>query len=132
MSDPAERLPYRPLPPSEDERRLEWRAIFARRVVVVALSLYLLCTLALTAYVVVVIRLNQVDGRTVLDRVKSCTTPGRDCYERGQRQTGRAVADINRVAVYAAACADRPGDQSAAEIQACVMKRLAKDQEPTP
>lgn len=60
--------------------------------------------------------------------IRSCTTPGQECYDRGQEQTSKAIADINRVTVYAAACADEPGVQGQAEIYSCVIDRLASDQ----
>lgn len=59
-----------------------------------------------------------------LDAVRDCTTPGRACYERGRRTTAAAVADITRISVYAAACADQPGRQSARQIEACITRRL--------
>lgn len=130
--DPSVPMPMRPLPPGEDERRLEWRVIFARRVVVAALSLYLLCTLALTAYTVVTIRVNQVDGRAVLDRVKSCTTPGRKCFDDGQRRTANAVGDITQASIYASYCAAREPGQTVAEIQACVMRQFKLAEDDTP
>ena len=60
-----------------------------------------------------------------LQRVLSCTSPGKRCYERGQRQTAKAVGDINRVIILAAACAPlTPGDVDA--ITACVVDGLSK------
>ena len=32
----------------------------------------------------------------ILARVEGCTTPGRPCYQRGQRQIAAAVADVER------------------------------------
>lgn len=59
-----------------------------------------------------------------LKRIRSCTTPGQPCYERGQRQLAKAVGDINRVVVLAAACASGDGSRTEAEIQACIVQRL--------
>jgi len=66
-----------------------------------------------------------------LDAVRSCTTPGRDCYERGKQQTAGAVANINRVVILAAACSvglDRgmPVADRQTAIQSCVIDRLAR------
>lgn len=61
--------------------------------------------------------------------VEDCTTPGSECFQEGQRRTAAAIADINRVTVYAAACADRPGVQGQSEIYACVVESLAEDDE---
>lgn len=47
-------------------------------------------------------------GKTILrtaDRIEDCTTPGGECYERGQSQTTQAVGDIGKLSVYASACA---------------------------
>lgn len=72
------------------------------------------------------IRQSQRDNAEALYLIRSCTTPGMECFDRGQKQTADAVADINRVAVYAAACADKPGVQGRSEIFACVVRALAK------
>lgn len=56
--------------------------------------------------------------------IRNCTTPGRPCYERGQRQLAAAVGDVNRVVVLAAACASGPVTKTEAEIQTCVLERL--------
>jgi hypothetical protein len=61
----------------------------------------------------------------VLDRIRNCTTPGRPCYDRGQRQLAKAVGDVNRVVILAAACASKPFEQSVEAIQACVVDGLA-------
>lgn len=61
----------------------------------------------------------------VLETIKNCTTPGRPCYERGQRQLAKAVGDVNRVVIIAAACASQPYGQSVADIQRCVVDQLA-------
>lgn len=66
--------------------------------------------------------------KDLAQRIKSCTTPGEPCSERGQRQTARAVGDINKVVVLAAACADQPNVQTRTEIQACIVRALTKGQ----
>lgn len=74
------------------------------------------------------IRDAQKVNTAALQVIKDCTTPHRECYERSRAQTAGAVADINRITVYASACADRPGEQTQGEIQACVIQRLAAHQ----
>lgn len=69
----------------------------------------------------------QRDNRELLRLIKSCTTPGEECFQEGQERTADAIADINRVTVYAASCADKPGVQGQAEIYACVVELLAED-----
>lgn len=68
------------------------------------------------------------DIQTTQQVIRDCTDPGGACFERGQRQTAKAVGDINQVIVYAAACADRDGVQTQPEIYACVIDMLANDQ----
>jgi hypothetical protein len=65
-----------------------------------------------------------------LQAVRSCTTPGQSCYDRGQSQTAKAVGDINRVVILAAACSSSlPAGLSVSDrqsrIQQCVIDRLA-------
>lgn len=69
-------------------------------------------------------RQSSVRNQETLRIVKGCTTPGSDCYDRGVRQTARAVADINRVVVLAASCADQPDVQTTDEIEACILREL--------
>jgi hypothetical protein len=82
---------------------------------------------------VVVIYSNSQVNREALNRtdetlrtIKSCTTPGKKCFNEGQARTGEAVAGINEVAVMAAACADKPRQQTVEQIERCVRKRLAE------
>ena len=63
------------------------------------------------------------------DRIEECTTPGRPCYDQGQKRTADVVSDLNRVAVFAAACADKAGVQGEDEIFSCVIRLLAKNAE---
>lgn len=63
------------------------------------------------------------------DRIEDCTTPGRKCYEQSQKRTADVVTDLNRVAVFAAACADKPGVQGEDEIYSCVIRLLAEEAE---
>jgi hypothetical protein len=70
------------------------------------------------------------NSNETLKLIRDCTTPGEECFDRGQRRTAEVVAnltsDLTRVSAYAAACADRPGVQGEDEILACVIARLAK------
>lgn len=125
---------------SDELSRRIARATFITRAFVLVLAvmaaaiLYLLVDLSRDTNAVVTGIETQQDTNTgtiraserTLDRVTECTTPGRECYERGQERTASAVADINRAAVYAAACADREGVQGVDEIYACVVRQLAR------
>lgn len=72
-----------------------------------------------------IIRKTQQDNAETLRIIRSCTTPGDDCFDRGQERTAEVVADINEVSIFAAACADMPGNQTVDDIYACVVRRLA-------
>lgn len=64
--------------------------------------------------------------------VEECTTPGGECYERGQENTGKAVSDIGRVTVLAAACAASLSPEQvdvptrADMIQRCIEQQLSE------
>jgi hypothetical protein len=62
------------------------------------------------------------------DRVRDCTTPGGECFEQAARRQAEVIGDppapINDVVILAAACADRPGVDTAAEIRTCVLDGL--------
>lgn len=64
------------------------------------------------------------------DRILDCTEPDGQCYQDAQERTAKAVGDINRVIVLAAACSvGLPEKFTVAErqdaIQSCVIDRLA-------
>jgi hypothetical protein len=71
-------------------------------------------------------------SRQLLHAIQDCTQPQGKCYQRSQRQTAGAVANINRVIIVAAACAtgvtpDLPVRARQSVIQQCVINRLALD-----
>lgn len=137
--------------PQPDELAKAARAQFWKRVAQAALVCALVLTLAFSMWTLALIRATQVDNRTTLtnardaataaartaNRVEDCTTPGGDCYERGQRQTSGAVAGINTITVRATAClaAVLKGipdgsqvnvDDVATQIQQCIRSTTAK------
>lgn len=57
-------------------------------------------------------------------RIIDCTTVKGDCYQNNRNQTDGAVETINQYAVYAAACADRPQQQSVTDIQECIIEQV--------
>lgn len=136
-TDPDEPMPRRPVEPSEQERLLHRRTIVARNLTIALCALVFVGLLLTVTYTVVTIRESQKtntgtlnNSQRTLDVVQSCTTPGRDCYENGQKQTAAAVGDINRVVILAAACSSGlPAGLTIAErqtqIQACVIDRLS-------
>jgi hypothetical protein len=110
------------------------RADLATRAFVVFVATSLVTTLAFLLTLTVQSAHRGKDNRDTLTRIKaqstlikSCTTPGESCYERGQRQTGDAVASINRVIIASASCAvGQTGTPAQIEdaIRACVVIRL--------
>lgn len=58
-------------------------------------------------------------------QIESCTNPTGECFKRGQRRTGEAVASINDVILAAAACDE--GSTPLPEIRACVAELLKTD-----
>ena len=58
------------------------------------------------------------------DRIEDCTTPGRECFEEGQSRLAEAITGINDYATYAAACADKPRQQTYEEIKACILEQI--------
>lgn len=70
-----------------------------------------------------------VDNAKVLDRINDCTTPGRKCFDDGQKRSASVISTLNQgaaaAAAAAAACADRPGISGYREIKACVDRTLA-------
>ena len=72
------------------------------------------------------IRAAQESSTASLRVIKDCTRPQGQCFERGQRQTGQAVATINEVSIIAAACADDPARQTVEQIRVCVAAELKR------
>lgn len=66
------------------------------------------------------------DNHQTLTTIEDCTQPSGHCYQSGRKATADAVANINRVVILAAACASQHRGESVAEIQACVIDRLAQ------
>lgn len=64
--------------------------------------------------------------------IRGCVDPDGECSKRGQEQTAKAVGDLNRVTILAAACAGQlpPSgltvDQRVDLISACITRRLAE------
>jgi uncharacterized membrane protein SpoIIM required for sporulation len=93
-------------------------------------ALILFTAVLVTACFVVLISLARSNHQAV-SAIQDCTQPTGKCYQRSQKQTAGAVADINRVVILAAACASGlplglPIEDRQARIQACVIDRLAR------
>jgi hypothetical protein len=105
---------------------------FVLGLLVAMLAMSTLYSIQRTAVLAEAIRENQKSGRAVLDRVNNCTTPGRKCFDDGQRRTANAVGDITQASIYASYCAAREPGQTVAEIQACVMRQFKLAEDDTP
>jgi hypothetical protein len=87
---------------------------------------------------VAAIRQTQIDGTPTgqkllqaSDRILDCTDPEGQCYRDSQARTAKAVGDINKVIVLAAACSvglenNLTVDERQIAIQRCVIERLAQ------
>lgn len=94
-------------------------------------------------YVIASIRNTQLEGTptgkrllAASDRILDCTEADGECYQKGQKQTAKAVGDINRVVILASACSvgldpKMPILERQTVIQNCVIQRLAA-QRPQP
>lgn len=118
--------PRRPRGPSDEEIRKTTRALIWKRVAIGSLVLFALVVISGMVYTVYVIRQQQLantpitestntaalqakqaaeDAKRSADRIEDCTTPGRACYERGQKQLAGAVGSVNKLALIATSCA---------------------------
>ena len=91
-----------------------------------AIGVVCLIVASLVYLVNIASKIQQVQAETTKrgQEIQSCTTPGGACYERSQQQTGAAVGSINQVTILAVACARQPGNDTEAEVKACVEKGL--------
>lgn len=138
MTDPDVPMPRRPSDPGRLELRGEIRAMVARRLSLAAVGLVVLILLAAMTYTVLTIRYTQEVGaqrgrdivastrqiERLATAIESCTSPDGECYQRSQAQTGSAVASINEITIYAAACAKQPAVDTARQIRLCVERSL--------
>ena len=61
---------------------------------------------------------------TISERLQDCTTPGGSCYEQSRSGSSGAIRDINNITIAAAACADREGVDTVADIRKCIEDTL--------
>lgn len=69
-------------------------------------------------------------SKRTLKLVNDCVTPGESCFDDGQERQGQIITTVTEqqreAAVYAAACADQPDEQTVSEIYTCVVKQQKK------
>jgi uncharacterized protein HemX len=61
--------------------------------------------------------------------IRDCTTPGGECYARGQAQTGQAISDLQSIIVAANACTAGAQPPDVPHIKKCVVQALAASRE---
>lgn len=107
-------------------------------VAVVAAAMALVFAILVSATKSTAIRDAQVDNTETIDNTEralasteetlrvllDCTDPSGGCYKRGQDSQASAIENITRISIYAAACADKPREQSTQEIQDCILAEL--------
>lgn len=133
-----------PREPGPEEVRVLHKADVYKRAALITVGILVLYLAIVGTAGIVLIRNQQVqntgvvastnsaarDARNTSMAVRSCVTPGLACFERAQKQTAGAVANINRVVILAAACAvGKTGTTSEIEdaIQSCVIDGLARE-----
>lgn len=89
--------PRLPSQPGPDELAAHDQARVWGRVAIAATAAAIVLLMVGVAISVALIRGTQLD-------IRDCTIKGGTCYERGQKSTGTAVANIGQLSVYAAAC----------------------------
>jgi hypothetical protein len=67
----------------------------------------------------------QATNNTLAD----CTTPGRACYEEGQKRTAAAVSALTKISIYVSQCGrlypGESGPEYDRKVERCVAERLA-------
>lgn len=133
-----------PREPGPEEVRVLHKADVYKRAALITVGILVLYLAIVGTAGIVLIRNQQVqntgvvastnnaarDARNTSMAVRSCVTPGQPCFERAQKQTAGAVANINRVVILAAACAVGKTGTTAeieAAIQSCVIDGLARE-----
>jgi len=114
------------------------RAERIKRLLIVFIALLVTVTVVLLGLLVIrqsqtinEIRATQQDGSPSSKRLISlsnliagCVTPGEPCYDNGQKQTAGVVSSIGEMTAITVACGDLPGEQTVAQIRACVTEQL--------
>lgn len=85
-----------------------------------------LAGLLVVLVLVLVVQIYQVtqQNNRLNERIVDCTTPGRPCFEEGQKRTAEAVALLNQYTEAAVVCADREGSQPRPVVRACILRSL--------
>lgn len=95
------------------------------------LRLYLVLIAALSLYSVVLGTAARSKAQESITTLVNCTTPHHKCYDNGQKQTGGAIAAIQKANIYANYCAVHLAQTrttvTVPRIEKCVNDLLAKD-----
>lgn len=116
------------------------RAELIKRALIVFIAFAVSCLFVLLVVVIVgqgktieEIRATQQDGSpssrrliSLSNLIADCVTPGGHCYTDGQRRTAGVVGSISDMTAITIACGDRAGEQTVAQIRACVTEQAAQ------
>jgi hypothetical protein len=107
-------------------REIGWAIVY---LLLTALVIGVIGVVVQTFSLLSTVRETQKVSKSSVETIRDCTEPEGQCYQESQKRTAKVVADIGKVSAYAAACADRPGTQTEDDVLACVLRRLAKDEQ---
>jgi len=124
-------------PDADLEQRIGRAELWKRRLIVF-IAVAVTCLFGGMSFVIVqqsttidAIRATQQEGSpsqqrlvTLTNLIAGCVTPGQPCYENSRKQTAGAVGSINEITAITVACGDLPGEQTVAQIRACVTQQL--------
>lgn len=112
---------------NRDLQRKVARAELSRRAFWMAVALLLVGYFGVMGWTVYEVRQTQTEGtpqgRRIVqlqETISDCVNPQGDCYKRGQKRTGDAIATLNLATLYAVYCVDRNPRADVPAIQACV------------
>lgn len=130
---------------SEEEISAIRKTLLAKRVMIFIACVMLAVLLAAIAVGVLLIRSTQTSNKPTLtnaahaaqqakkgtDRIIECTTPGRDCYDRGQVRLAKTVQGLTvsnrKAAAAAASCAAQIPHPTFRSVYRCMVVSLADD-----
>jgi hypothetical protein len=90
----------------------------------IALAVEVTQTTAVIEDTTIAIREQQKTNTSTNEAILSCTDPEGACARRNADATADALVSIQEVGVLVGACADRPGTQTARDIERCVLDGL--------
>lgn len=131
--DERTNIPGLPSHSIHDNGPAKARAVLWSRIFIVCATLFSVFVAILLLTAVLLVRQTQLDNarraedtRELAEQIKSCTTPGGECFQRGEKRTAAAVGAIGvvnkRSAAAAASCAQTRSKYQA--ILDCINAKL--------